>query len=150
MQILICKLLFFRAHIGERSTVMRTFKNAVLTRRIAMLLVVLMGIFSVVPRIEASFVSSDESFATNARHKDMAMVQKVLEQKLVKERLKALGYTDQEINSRLDQLSDNELHQFATQLDSLTSGGSAIVWVLVLALVIIAVLYFTNKRIVIQ
>jgi len=129
---------------------MRTFKNAVLTRRIAMLLVVLMGIFSVVPRIEASFVSSDESFATNARHKDMAMVQKVLEQKLVKERLKALGYTDQEINSRLDQLSDNELHQFATQLDSLTSGGSAIVWVLVLALVIIAVLYFTNKRIVIQ
>jgi len=86
---------------------MRKFKDAVLTRRIAMLLVVLMGIFSVVPRIEASFVPSDESFASNARHKDMATVQKVLEQKLVKERLKALGYTDQEINSRLDQLSDS-------------------------------------------
>jgi len=130
--------------------VMRKFKNAVLTRRIAMLLVVLMGIFSVVPRIEASFVPSEESFATSARHKDMAMVQKVLEQKLVKERLKALGYTDQEIDSRLDQLCDDELHQFATQLDSLTSGGSTLVWLLVIALVIISVLYFTNKRIVIQ
>ena len=129
---------------------MRKFKNAVLTRRIAMLLVVLIGIFSVVPRIEASFVPSDESFASGARHKDMAMVQKVLEQKLVKERLKALGYTDQEINSRLDQLSDNELHQFATQIDSLTSGGSTLVWILVIALVIISALYFTNKRIIIQ
>jgi len=130
--------------------VMRKFKDAVLTRRIAMLLVVLMGIFSVVPRIEASFVPSDESFASNARHKDMATVQKVLEQKLIKERLKALGYTDQEINSRLDQLSDSELHQFATQLDSLTSGGSTLAWILVIALAIIAVLYFTNKKIVIQ
>lgn len=129
---------------------MQKFKNAVLTRRIAMLLVVLMGIFSVVPRIEASFVPSDESFARGARYKDMAMVQKVLEQKLVKERLKALGYTDQEINSRLGQLSDDELHQFATQLDSLTSGGSILVWILVIALVIISALYFTNKRIIIQ
>ena len=129
---------------------MRKFKDVFLTRRIAMVLVVLMGIFSVVPRIEASFVPSDESFATSARHKDMATVQKALEQRLVKERLKALGYTDQEINSRLDQLSDDELHQFATQLDSLTSGGSTIVWILVLALVIVAVLYFTNKRIIIQ
>ena len=129
---------------------MRKFKDAVLTRRIAILLVVLMGIFSVVPRIEASFVQSDESFAAGARDKDMAMIQKVLEQKLVRERLKALGYGDQEINSRLDQLSDDELHQFATQLDSLTPGGSTLGWILVLALVIIAVLYFTNKRILIQ
>jgi hypothetical protein len=129
---------------------MRKFKNAVLTRQIAMLLVVLMGIFSVVPRIEASFVPSEESFASSARHKDMAMVQKVLEQKLVKERLKALGYTDQEIDSRLDQLSDDEVHKFATQLDSLTSGGSTLVWLLVIALVIISALYFTDKRIIIQ
>ncbi|MBW1714920.1 MAG: PA2779 family protein [Deltaproteobacteria bacterium] len=129
---------------------MRKFKDSVLTRRIAMLLVILMGIFSVVPRIEASFVPSDESFASSARHKDMASVQKVLEQKLIKERLKDLGYTDQEINSRLDQLSDSELHQFATQLDSLTSGGSSLVWILVIVLAVIAVLYFTNKRIVIQ
>ena len=129
---------------------MRKFKNSILTRRIAMLLVVLMGIFSVVPRIEASFVPSGESFASSERHKDMATVQKVLEQKLIKERLKDLGYTDQEINSRLDQLSDSELHQFATQLDSLTSGGSTLVWILVIALAIIAVLYFTNKKIVIQ
>jgi hypothetical protein len=129
---------------------MRRFKNAVLTRRIAMLLVVLMGVLSVAPRIEASFVPSGDSFASSARQNDLATVQKFLEQKLIKERLKALGYTDEEINTRLDQLSDGELHQFATQLDSLASGGSTIMWILVIALVVVAVLYFTNKRIVIQ
>ena len=131
---------------------MQRFKNAVLTRRIVMLLIVLMGIFSVVPRLEASFVPSDESFASNARQKDMAMVQKVLEQKVVKERLKALGYTEEEINSRLDQLSDDEIHQFATQLDSLTSGGGAIgfiIGVLVIILLIFLILHLTDKKIII-
>ena len=131
---------------------MQRFKNAVLTRRIAMLLVVLMGVFSVVPRLEASFVPSDESFASNARQKDMAMVQKVLEQKVVKERLKALGYTEEEINSRLDQLSDDEIHQFATQLDSLTSGGGAIgfiIGILVIILLIFLILHLTDKKIII-
>ena len=131
---------------------MQRFKNAVLTRRIVMLLIVLMGIFSVVPRLEASFVPSDESFASNARQKDMAMVQKVLEQKVVKGRLKALGYTEEEINSRLDQLSDDEIHQFATQLDSLTSGGGAIgfiIGVLVIILLIFLILHLTDKKIII-
>ena len=131
---------------------MQRFKNAVLTRRIVMLLIVLMGIFSVVPRLEASFVPSDESFASNARQKDMAMVQKVLEQKVVKERLKALGYTEEEINSRLDQLSDDEIHQFSTQLDSLTSGGGAIgfiIGVLVIILLIFLILHLTDKKIII-
>jgi hypothetical protein len=129
---------------------MNRFKKAALTRRIAMVLVFLMGVFSVVPRIEASFVPSDESFTSSARQKDLATVQKFLEQKLIKERLKALGYADEEINTRLGQLSDEELHQFATHLDSLTSGGSTVMWILVIALVIIAVLYFTNKRIIIK
>ena len=131
---------------------MQRFKNAVFTRRIAMLLVVLMGVFSVVPRLEASFVPSDESFASNARQKDMAMVQKVLEQKVVKGRLKALGYTEEEINSRLDQLSDDEIHQFATQLNSLTSGGGAIgfiIGVLVIILLIFLILHLTDKKIII-
>ena len=131
---------------------MQRFKNAVLTRRIAMLLIVLMGVFSVVPRLEASFVPSDESFASNARQKDMAMVQKVLEQKVVKGRLKALGYTEEEINSRLDQLSDDEIHQFSTQLDSLTSGGGAIgfiIGVLVIILLIFLILHLTDKKIII-
>jgi hypothetical protein len=136
----------------ERRRDMQRFKNAVFTRRIAMLLVVLMGVFSVVPRLEASFVSSDESFASDARQNDMATVQKVLEQKVVKERLKALGYTEEEINSRLDQLSDAEIHQFATQLDSLTSGGSAvgfIIGVLVIVLLILLILHLTDKKIII-
>lgn len=131
---------------------MRRFKNAVLTRRIAMLLVVLMGIFSVVPRIEASFVPSDESFESNVRQKDMATVQKILEQKVVKERLKALGYSEEEINTRLDQLSDDELHQFATQLDSLASGGNGfgfVLAVLVIVLLILLILHLTDKKIII-
>ena len=41
---------------------MRIFKNDLLLRRIAIMLVVSMALISIVPQVEASFISSDESF----------------------------------------------------------------------------------------
>jgi len=132
---------------------MHTFMNAVLTRRIAMLLVVLIGLFSFVPRVEAAFIPSDESFSSSFRQKDMEVVQKALEHRLVKERLKALGYTEKEIADRLDQLSDQELHRFATNLDSLTPAGdtlSIIIAILVIIALLLVILHLIDKRIIIK
>jgi hypothetical protein len=132
---------------------MNTFMNAVLTRRIAMLLVVLMGIFSFVPRVEAAFVPSDESFSSSLRQKDMEVVQKALEHRLVKERLKAMGYTEKEVADRLDQLSEAELHRFATHLDSLTPGGDTlgiIIAILVIIALLLVILHLVDKRIIIK
>ncbi len=132
---------------------MRIFKNDLLLRRIAIMLVVSMALISIVPQVEASFISSDESFSYNMRQQDTATIKKVLEQKLVKQRLKVLGYSQDEVKARLDKLSDNELHRFATQLDTLTAGGDALgvlLAILVIVGIIALILFITGKRVVIQ
>jgi hypothetical protein len=132
---------------------MRLFMTATFLRRVAALLVLIMGLFSLVPRVEAGFIGSDESIGSLSRHQDLATVQRVLEHKMVKERLKALGYTDEEITARLDRLSDTELHSFATQLDSLTAGGDGlgiIIALLIIVILVIVVLKLMNKKIVVS
>jgi len=132
---------------------MHIFKNDLLLRRIAIMLVVSMVLISIVPQVDAAFISSDESFSYNMRLQDTATIKKVLEQKLVKQRLKSLGYSEDEVKARLDMLSDNELHRFATQLDALIAGGDALsvlVAILVIVGIIALILYITDKRIVIQ
>jgi len=132
---------------------MHIFKNDLLLRRIAIMLVVSMALISIVPQVEAAFISSDESFSYNMRQQDTTTIKKVLEQKLVKQRLKVLGYSEDEVKDRLDKLSDNELHRFATQLDVLAAGGDVLgvlVAILVIVGIIALILFITGKRISIQ
>jgi transcriptional regulator of heat shock response len=132
---------------------MHVFKNDHLLRQIAIILVVSMALISIVPQVDAAFISSEASFSDNLRQQDTATIKKVLEQKLIKQRLQALGYSGDEVKTRLDKLSDNELHRFATQLDTIAAGGdglSVIVAILVIVGIIALVLFITGKRIVIQ
>ena len=117
---------------------MHLFKNDLLIRRIAIILVVSMTLISIVPRAEAAFISSEESFSCNMREQDTATIKKALEQKLVKQRLITLGYSEDEVKARLVKLSDNELHRFATQLDSLKAGGG-LGGIIVLSVAIVAI-----------
>ena len=129
---------------------MRVLMNGLLVRRIAMMLVVVMGLISFMPKVEASFVPSDESFSSNSRQNDMATIQRALEHKLVKERLKDLGYTDEEIKARLDRLSDTEIHSLAAQLDSLLPAGDGlgvVIALLLIAILVIVILMLTGHRI---
>jgi hypothetical protein len=124
--------------------------NELLVRRIAMMLVVVMGLISFMPKVEASFVPSDESFSSISRQNDMATIQRALEHKLVKERLKDLGYTDEEIKARLDRLSDTEIHSLAAQLDSLLPAGDGlgvVIALLLIAILVIVILMLTGHRI---
>ena len=132
---------------------MHIFKNELLLRRIAIMLVVSIALISIVPQVEASFISSDESFSYNMRQQDTATIKKIIEQKLLEQQLKTLGYSEDEVKARLDKLSDNELHRFATQLDTLTVGGDALgvlVAILVIVAIIALILFITGKRVVIQ
>ena len=129
---------------------MRVLMNGLLIRRIAMMLVVVMGLIAFMPKVEASFVPSDESFSSISRQNDMATIQRTLEHKLVKERLKDLGYTDEEIKARLDRLSDTEIHSLAVQLDSLLPAGDGlgvVIALLVIAILVIVILMLTGHRI---
>lgn len=132
---------------------MLSFRHGLLLRRVAFIMILVMLPLSFIPRVEAAFVPSDESLSSVVREQDMATVQKALEHKLVKERLGDLGYSEEEIASRLEQLSDQELHSFASQLDSLNPGGDGlgfVIGVLIIVLLVVLILKLWDKQIVIS
>src|SRR3972149_3968797 len=79
-------------------------------------------LLSAIPSKTFAYVADSDGF-TNTRTDDMAKVQRVIESKIVSGKLSKLGLSNVEINSRLDKLTDGELHQFASQIDSLYPGG---------------------------
>jgi hypothetical protein len=129
---------------------MKAFMTDPVVRGIAVMLVVVMGLVSLVPRVEASFVPTDQCASSVSRQEDVATIQKALEQKLVKERLKDLGYTEEEIKARLDRLSDAEVHSLASQLDSLMPAGDGfgvVIAILVIAILVIVIVWLMGHRI---
>jgi hypothetical protein len=76
----------------------------------------------------------------NARQADMASIRKTLESTVVKQRLMDYGLSSEEAMARINKLSDEQVRQFASRLDSLQAGGQGGPLVIVLLLVIIIIL----------
>jgi hypothetical protein len=140
----------FLSNCRKEVVPMKAFMTEPVVRGIAMMLVVVMGLVSLVPRVEASFVPSDDQSASSiSRQEDMATIQRALEDKLVRERLKDLGYTEEEIQARLDRLSDAEVHSLASQLDFLMPAGgweAAVVVILLVAILVVLILMWTGHK----
>ena len=121
---------------------MQAFKEGLLARRITIVLIILMSLISFVPRVEAAFISSGEAQNELMRDQDMQIIKKALENKVITQRLQDLGFSDQEIQDRMDQLSDQEVHNLATQIDSINQGGilGVVIAVLVIVLLVILIL----------
>ncbi|MGD8371593.1 MAG: PA2779 family protein [Syntrophobacterales bacterium] len=124
---------------------MQAFKKGLFARRICIMLIILMSLLSMVPRVEAGFIPSAESQTELMRDQDMEIIQRALENKVVNQRLEDLGFSNQEIQERMDQLSDQEVHNLAMQIDSLTQGGifGVVIAVLVIVLLIVVILRLT-------
>lgn len=109
------------------------------TRRlVAWYLVVAMGVLGSVPRVYAGFCPSAAPGmpAGYDRTADLQTIQTVLEEKMVRARLEQLGFSREEIQVRLNQLSDQQIHQLALNLDDLRVGGNGAVTVLVILILI--------------
>ena len=109
--------------------------------------VLFMGI---IPRVYAGFSPSELLPMPLDRASDLERVQKVLEMKMVKERLKAFGLTEDEVTKRLSHLNDDQLHQLALHLDELKTGGdtaTAIIIILLVAILVGVILYLSGHRI---
>lgn len=130
--------------VQERWT-MQTFKNSVLAKRTTILLIVLMSLISMVPHVEAAFIPSAESQSGLMRDQDIQVIKKALENKRVKQRFQDLGFSEQEIQERMDQLSDQEVHSLAMEIDSLTQGGifELAIAVLLIVLLVVVILRLT-------
>lgn len=90
---------------------------------------------------------------TLSRSGDSATVQRVLENRMVSQRLSELGLSVDEVKSRIDGLSDQELHGFAARLDTLYPGGDAVgvvIGLLIIAILIMVLLHMTDHKIIIK
>jgi hypothetical protein len=89
-----------------------------------------------------------------ARQADMASIQKTLESTIVKQRLMDYGLSSEEAMARINKLSDEQVHQFASQLDSLQAGADdgvdALVFLVVVAILVILILEITGHHVILR
>ena len=114
-----------------------------------------MFVIGITPRVYAGFSPSEVMNLSPAeRSADLKKVQKFLEMKMVRERLRELGLTREEIQSRMDQISDPQLHQLALKLDDLTVAGDdglgIIIGLLIIAILVVILVLLLQHRIVIK
>ena len=118
-------------------------------------LVVAMFVIGITPRVYAGFSPSEVvGLSPIDRGSDLGKIQNTIETKMIGERLKQIGLTPDEIQKKLNQLSDAQIHQLAQQLDELKVGGDG-GWVVVGVIVVLAaiavlVIYLSGHEVVVQ
>jgi hypothetical protein len=122
-----------------------------LVRHLSWLLVFVTFIIGVAPRVDAG-LSPSEVVALNDRAADLGSIQKVLETKMVRERLGEFGFTPDEVRARLERLDDRQLHGLAMRLDELQTGGDGlgvVIALLVIAILVVILLQLTGHRVIV-
>ena len=116
-------------------------------------MVAVMVVFGFVPRVEASFIASQTSQGSQDRTEDLGAIQKSLEMKMVSDTLEKFGLTKAEVKSRLDGMTDAQIHQLAMNLDEVRVGGDGlgiIIVLLVIAILVVVLLQLTGHKVVVK
>ena len=118
-------------------------------------LVMAMFVIGITPRVYAGFSPSEGIGLSPAeRSSDLQKIQKFLELKMVRERLKEFGLTQDEIQNRLSRLSDPQIHRLALKTDDLRVGADdglgIIIALLVIAILVIVIIMLTGHRVVVK
>ncbi len=123
-------------------------------RQVSWYLVFALFLISIAPKAEAGISPSEMVSVAIDRAHDMERVQKAIESKMIKERLGKLGFTDDEVASRLGRLSDQQVHQLALNLDSVKVAGDdglgVIVLLLVIAILVVILLQVTGHKVIVK
>ena len=125
-----------------------------LLRGITWYLVVAMFLIGITPKVEAGLSPSEVIVdGQNDRNHDIATIQGIIEMKMIKDRLEKLGFSTDEVNSRLDRLSNQQVHQLALQLDDIKIGGDGlgvVIALLVIAILVVLLIQLTGHRVIIK
>ncbi len=124
-------------------------------RWVSWYLVLAMFVLGIAPRVYAGFSPSQVvALSPMDRASDLQKIQKVIETKRISERLKQLGFTSEEIQKRLSQLSAEQIHQLALHLDELKVGGdggwAVVAAIFVIAAIAVLVIYLSGHRVVVK
>lgn len=104
----------------------------------------------------ALFVPSELQSGLDAgynRNGELASIQGFLEKKIVSQRLLDFGLSTEEAYARIKNLSDEQIHELATHIDDIKSGGDSglgvIVFLLVIVILVIVILQLTGHKVII-
>jgi len=84
------------------------------------------------------------------RAADLARIQVTLESKVVQQKLMDYGLTSEETMARINKLSDEQIHQLASNTDAVQAGGDAVstlVGLIILAILVVVLIYLLQGRI---
>ncbi len=113
-----------------------------------------MFFIGIVPKVDAALSPSEVIVLSQIdRASDLQKIQQILETKMIKTRLEQLGFSQDEIQARLTQLNDQQIHQLALQLDKIKVGGNGFEFLVIMLLVaILAVLFlhYSGRTVVLQ
>ncbi len=111
-----------------------------LMRQVSWYLVFAMFLIGVAPRVDAGMAPSEIiAMSPTDRNADIEKIRQALEVKMVGERLRQLGFTKDEVQTRVNSLDDQQLHKFALQLDDLRVGGDGGAGVAIVVLLILLI-----------
>jgi phosphatidate phosphatase APP1 len=88
--------------------------------------------------VNSQILSSGKG-STESREVSLTKIRKMLENKLVAEKLRSHGLSTEEVNQKLDKMGDAQIHQLAALSDRVTAGGNGAVAIAIVAIVIVVV-----------
>ncbi|MDA8155772.1 MAG: PA2779 family protein [Actinomycetota bacterium] len=117
------------------------------------LAIFVIGIVQAVPA-EAAFVASSSSAMSKIdRQADMDLITHALEMKAVSSRLSQLGFTKEEINTRLASLSDQQVHLLAQKIDKIRPAGDGLAVLgalIVIVFLVVVILWLTHHKVMVR
>jgi hypothetical protein len=113
-----------------------------------------MFVIGIVPRVDAALSPSEViALSQMDRASDLQKIQQILETKMIRTRLEQLGFSQDEIQTRLTQLNDQQIHQLALQMDKIRVGGNGfefLVIILLIGILVVLFLHYSGRRVVLQ
>lgn len=131
---------------------MEKFRTSLALKPLALYLAIACFVIAGIPRDSLAYLVESQP-ASYSRGADMDKIQRVLESKMVSQRLQELGLSMDEINTRLNLLSDADVHQFASQMDNLMPGGDIAIYTmlfLVIAILVLVILHLLGYKVIIK
>ena len=120
-------------------------------RILSLYLVLAMLLLSLPSQGWAMFMPSSQ--VAPARQTDIITIQKALESSVVKQRLMDYGFSSEEAMTRINKLTDKEIHQFAGNLDSIQAGADAVdalIFLVLVAIIVVVVLEATGHKVIVR
>jgi hypothetical protein len=98
-------------------------------------------------------LASPDLQASEMRAEEIRKIQVALENELVRAKLHAYGLTAEEVDQKLDQMTDEQIHLLAQASDDILAGGDGVglaIGILLIILLVVLIVKLMDKSIVVK